>query len=127
MTKKVHLLFFILLLFTGCSSVENIAYMQQVGNSYKNVQDSTNQSYEVKIKPKDLLSITVVSTEPEASRIYNLITPQLQTQTLSMPDQIYSQPALQSYLVDKEGSINFPVLGRIQVKDMTKKELENYI
>ena len=119
MIKQVHILYFILLLFTGCSSVENIAYMQQVNSLYKNAQDSTNQSYEVRIKPKDLLSITVVSTEPEASRIYNLITPQIQTQTISTGGQISSQPILQSYLVDNDGNIN--------VKNMSKKELESYI
>jgi len=115
------------LLLSACSSVENIAYMQQVTKQLKDSESTNNLSYEARIKPKDLLSITVVSTEPEASRIYNLITPQLQSQTLSMGTQLYSQPALQPYLVDNEGNINFPVLGKIHVKDMTKKELEDYI
>lgn len=117
----------ITLLFTSCSSVENIAYMQQINNQLKDIEGTDNLTYETKIKPKDFLIITVVSTEPEASRIYNLITPQLQTQTLSMGTQLYSQPALQPYLVDNEGNINFPVLGLIHVKDMTKKELESFI
>ena len=117
------------LMISACSSVENIAYMQQVEKQLKDNESANNLSYEAKIKPKDLLSITVVSTEPEASRIYNLITPQLQSQTLSMSmgTQLYSQPTLQPYLVDNEGNINFPVLGQIHVKDMTKKELEAYI
>ena len=128
MIRKLYLLLFVLLLLlSSCSSVENIAYMQQVSSTSQYAGDSSSQYYEVKIKPKDLLSITVVSTEPEASRIYNLITPQLQTQTLAIGNQIYSQPALQSYLVDNDGNINFPVLGQIHVKNMTKKELENYI
>lgn len=127
MTRNIHLLLFITLLLTACSSVENIAYMQQVGKQLKDSETTNNLIYEAKIKPKDLLSITVVSTEPEASRIYNLITPQLQSQTLSMGTQLYSQPALQPYLVDNDGNINFPVLGKIHAKDMTKKELEEYI
>lgn len=113
----------------ACTSVKNIAYMQNVDRQLETIASDMNMSYEAKIKPGDLLSITVVSTEPEASRIYNLITPQLQrqTMTMSMGNQIYSQPALQGYLVDKEGNINFPVFGHIKAKDMTKKELENYI
>ena len=116
-------------LLSACSSVENIAYMQQVAKQLKDSENANNLTYEAKIKPKDLLSISVVSTEPEASRIYNLITPQLQSQSLSMSmgTQLYSQPALQPYLVDNEGNINFPVLGQIHVKDMTKKDLETYI
>lgn len=127
MATKTYLLFFVILLISACSSVKNIAYMQQVESQYQSNNDTAIQYYEAKIKPKDLLSITVVSTEPEASRIYNLITPQLQTQTLAVANQIYSQPALQSYLVDNDGNINFPVLGHIHVKDMTKKELEKHI
>ena len=128
MMKNIHLLFLIALLFTACSSVENIAYMQQIDKQLKDVESTSNLLFETRIKPKDLLSITVVSTEPEASRIYNLITPQPQTQSSMMgASSIYSQPALQNYLVDNDGNINFPVIGQIHVKDMTIKELETYI
>ena len=127
MTKLAHLIILLALLFSACSNVENISYMQQLNKQSQVTSDSSRQFYEAKIKPNDLLTITVVSTEPEASRIYNLITPQPQTQIMSTSTQIYSQPALQSYLVDKDGNINFPVFGKIQVKDMTKKDLENYI
>lgn len=129
MKNTLHLFLFIVLLLGACANVKNIAYMQEVDRQIKTVAVDDNQIYEAKIKPGDLLSITVVSTEPEASRIYNLITPQLQRETLTMTigNQIYSQPALQGYLVDKDGNINFPVIGNIYVKNMTKKELENYI
>ncbi len=127
MIRSIPLLLIIALSITACSSVENIAYMQQSEKRIKEIENNSSLFYEAKIKPKDLLTITVVSTEPEASRIYNLITPQLQTQTMSMTNQIFSQPAIQPYLVDNEGNINFPVLGKIHVKDMTKKDLENYI
>ena len=127
MINKLHLLFLVTLLLTACSSVENIAYMQQLNKQSQAFKEASNQYYDAKIKPNDLLTITVVSTEPEASRIYNLITPQPQTQTMSTSTQIFTQPALQSYLVDNAGNINFPVFGEIHVKDMTKKELETYI
>lgn len=127
MRAKLHLLFLGTIMFTACSNVENIAYMQQVNKQSQVIREESSQFYEAKIKPNDLLTITVVSTEPEASRIYNLIVPQSQTPTLGMSTQIYTQPALQSYLVDPEGNIDFPVLGQIHVKDMTKKELQTYI
>ena len=127
MKHKLYLLLFALLLLGACTSVKNVAYMQEIDRQLKTVPLPNNQSYEATIKPKDLLSITVVSTEPEASRIYNLITPQPQTQVLSTASQIYSQPALQNYLVDNEGKITFPVLGEILVKGKTIKDLETYI
>jgi len=78
--------------------------------------------YEARIKPKDLLSITVVSSEPEASRMYNLVVPQIADQ--SNPNSIFSTPTLQSYLVDVDGYIDFPVFGKIMVAGLTRKELE---
>ena len=36
-------------------------------------------------------------------------------------------PALQQYLVDNQGNINFPVLGEIHVGGLTKLEIENLI
>ena len=78
--------------------------------------------YNARIKPKDLLSITVVSSEPEASRIYNLVVPQIED--TSSPNNMFSQPTLQSYLVSNEGTINFPVFGKLKVAGLTRKELE---
>ena len=38
-----------------------------------------------------------------------------------------SQPALQQYLVDNAGEIDFPVIGRLQVGGLTKNAAENLI
>jgi polysaccharide biosynthesis/export protein len=78
--------------------------------------------FNARIKPKDLLSITVVSSEPEASKIYNLVVPQIED--ASSPNNMFSQPVLQSYLVNNEGNINFPVFGKLKVAGLTRKELE---
>ena len=81
--------------------------------------------YEARIKPKDLLSITVVSSEPEASRMYNLVVPQVAD--ISSPNSLLSQPSLQTYLVDNDGNIDFPVFGKIKVAGFTRKELESML
>lgn len=124
MKARTYLLFSIAIFLTACSSVENIAYLQQ--SSSKTTSETSTGIYEAKIKPKDLLSIIVASTEPEASRIYNLISPTPQSPTMD-GGSMQSRPALQNYLVDNDGYINFPVFGRILVKDMTKKDLEAYL
>lgn len=122
--KKAYIINFVLLFLVSCTSVENIAYLEK--KSSPTTGETTNYFHEARIKPKDLLSITVVSTEPEASRIYNLISPVPQSPTM-MGGSLQSRPALQNYLVDNDGNINFPVLGKIHVKDMTIKDLEAYI
>lgn len=104
----------------SCSQVKNISYFQQID---KEVNRLKKAEYDAHIKPKDILSITVVSSEPEASRRYNLITPQID----GTYGSIQSQPTLQSYLVDSDGIINFPSLGLIQVKGKSTKELALFI
>lgn len=125
---SVFLVLSVLLMFS-CSEVKNIAYFQKVDTKV----DSTKLKnrfiglYDARIKPKDLLSITVVSTEPEASRIYNLVVPQSQSESEQASGQnyLFSQPMLQTYLVDNDGNINFPVFGKIKVTGFTRKELES--
>lgn len=122
---KFILLLNLILLVSSCSEVRNIAYFQELKSKKDslNLQQNYVGLYEARIKPKDLLAITVVSTELEASRIYNLVTPQ----TAGSVDKgsVYSQPMLQNYLVDNYGNINFPVFGKIEVIGLTRKELES--
>lgn len=98
-----------LLMFTSimvsCAQVKDISYFQQTNQEQTTL---TSTKYDATIKPKDQLSITVVSSEPTASSRYNLIMPQID----SRMGNIQSQPAIQSYLVDSEGTINFPTLGK---------------
>lgn len=124
MKVKTYLLFSIAIFLTSCANVENIAYLQQSSSS--TLRETINHTYEARIKPQDLLSIIVASTEPEASRIYNLISPTPQSPTMD-GGNMQSRPALQNYLVDNDGFINFPVFGKINVKGMTKKDLEAFL
>jgi len=115
---------FSMLLFISCSDVKNIAYLQKSEKS-KNIAIAQNQStafYNMRIKPKDILSITVVSSEPEASKHYNLTVPEIGDQNMAV--SLYSQPSLQTYIVDNDGNIHFPVLGILKISSLTCSELE---
>ena len=75
--------------------------------------------------PKDLLTITVNTTDPEAAAPFNMT---VQTaQNLATSRSTYSQPILQQYLVSNEGTIDFPVLGQLNVGGLTKNEAESII
>ena len=112
----------ILLILGSCSSIKNIAYFQNSQiDSIKQINKKV-ELYEARIKPKDLLSITIVSSEPEASKQYNLTVPQISEPNNS--NILFAQPILQTYLVDNNGSINFPVFGRLYVVGLNPKELE---
>jgi len=119
MKRFIHLLAFSCILFS-CAQVKDISYFQQ---SDRELTLLHSEKFDARIKPKDILSITVVSSEPAASVRYNLIMPQIDARM----NNIQSQPALQNYLVDSDGNIRFPTLGMLKVNGMNTEELEIFI
>lgn len=124
MKKNLLFLQFAALLFvlTSCSSYKNVPYLQNSNEPESQIQQS--QMFDARIQPKDILLINVVSPmDPSASMVYNLTvgTPYEQRSSLT------SQASLQTYMVDNEGYINFPVIGKLKVVGMTKNELEEMI
>lgn len=118
--KKMIYLLVITGIMTSCTQMKDISYFQQTDREITLVNSET---YDARIKSKDILSITVVSSEPAAAVRYNLIMPQIDARM----NNIQSQPALQNYLVDNNGQINFPTLGLLKVNGMTTDELEDSI
>jgi len=127
-TKKTTFSFFIilvLLFLSSCGSVKNVAYFQKSESTTDSLkQNQSSDVHRARIKPLDILTITVVSTQPETSMIYNLVTPQISE---TSGNSIQSVPTLQTYLVDNDGYIYFPVLGKLDVKGLNRKELATMI
>lgn len=111
------------LLFSCCTSYQKIPYLQD----FETVNDNQEvlPMYDAHIRPKDLLTITVNTTDPEAAAPFNLTVQS--TFTSHQTQTVTQQAALQQYLVDNQGTIDFPVLGELQVGGLTKKDAENMI
>lgn len=71
--------------------------------------------------PKDLLTITVSTTDPQASVPFNLTVP---SQVSQANTSLTSQPVMQQYLVNNQGEIDFPVLGRLKISGLTKMNVK---
>jgi len=127
--KKRSVLFLsslvMLALITGCSSSKKIAYLQGSETLTTAEYAQTTPLYDARILPKDLLTIIVSTTDPEASRPFNLVTPTVNMGLTTTATT--SQGQLQTYLVDNNGQINFPVVGMITVKGLTKMEAEDKV
>lgn len=122
--KKIILPLFVItiaLLLGSCGSTKKIAYFQNA-DSLKVA--ASNGLFDARIMPKDLLTITVSTTDPKAATPFNLAISDVVNSTGRMGG---NGAVLQSYLVDNDGYINFPVLGMIKVDNMTKRECENLI
>ena len=120
--KSFFLLGVITLILASCSSYKQVPYLQNAAI----VNTSEPQPlYDAKIMPKDLLTITVNTTAPEAAAPFNLTVQSsinaARTTTLTQ------QPTLQQYLVNNEGNIDFPVLGTLHIGGLTKSEAEDLI
>lgn len=120
LSKVVCMLALTTLLGSGCTSYQKSLYLQneQVLN-----ESLEGQLYDFRIMPKDELTITVSTTDPEASApFYRKIGQSKEggsSSTIGM-----NNADLLSYLVDNNGCIDFPVLGMIKVMGLTNRECE---
>lgn len=123
--KKLYYYSFVLFLLvtiSSCSSTKNVAYIQ---NSDLVNLEKSSYLYDARIMPKDQLTITVSTTDPEVAAPFNMTVPT--PYTLARERSAYSQQMLQSYLVDNDGYIAFPIIGIIKVGGLTKSEAEQMI
>lgn len=121
MKKTRFLLFIGLIAMVSCTSYKKVPYLQ---NSSEIDSATISVLHDMRIQPKDVLTITVSSEMPEAAVPFNLTVP---TPMSASSKSLTSQPALQSYLVDNEGCIEYPTLGNLKVSGMTKGEVEEMI
>lgn len=110
----------VLLFFASCTAYKNVPYIKNIDT----VELEAQPLYDAKIMPKDLLTITVNCTDPDVAAPFNLT---VQTTANQANKSTYSQPALMQYLVDNDGCIDFPILGRLQVGNLTKNQTEDMI
>lgn len=106
----------VVVLLDSCSSAKRVAYFQNIDS----VDLSASQGlYDAKIMPKDMLTIIVNTTNPDAARPFNLYSATVSGQS--------GNNNMQGYLVDNSGNINFPVIGKVHVSGLTKGQCEDLI
>lgn len=111
-------------LLASCQAYKKVPYLQDPEVVGQAVQQET--LYDAKIMPRDQLTVVVSCTNPELAAPFNLTGANSAGMTAGN-SQSASQTSQQTYLVDNEGNINFPVLGTLRVGGLTKKEVEQMI
>lgn len=113
MKRKLVVVIF-LIIAVSCVSKKDIVYFQndvidqsKVSNSYKTI-----------IKPDDVLQITITALDVEAVRPFNLAAVTYSTSSNSAIGVAQQQ----TYLVDTNGEIDFPVLGKLKIGGMTRDQ-----
>ena len=108
----------ILLAVVSCTTYKEVPYFQNIDQT---TLSATQALYDAKIMPKDILTITVNTTDPQVSSPFNLTA---QTPNAASLTSSTTQATLQQYLVNNNGEIDFPVLGVLKVGGLTKNQAE---
>ena len=121
--KKIFLLLLIPLFIGGCSSYKKSIYLRNDEVLEKAQQN--NKQYVYRVMPKDELTITVSTSDPASSVPFYRKIGQGKDQASSA--QGMNNAKLLDYLVDNEGNIDYPVLGKLHVAGLTTRECEALI
>src|SRR5690606_36415250 len=98
----------------SCGSSKDIVYFQDSRDFETLVSDN---NFEPKFKVDDVVSIYVATLNPEASVPFNLTIGTTST----------GQSETLDYLVDKNGDIDFPVIGKVRILGLTPEEVKSLL
>lgn len=98
---------------SSCASKKDFLYLQSATNT------GSSTTYETKIQPDDVLLILVASENAEVSAPYNL---KAYSVLSTSESGVIGREQMQSYIVDKQGQIDFPLLGQITLGGLTKDQ-----
>ncbi|WP_445749451.1 polysaccharide biosynthesis/export family protein [Polaribacter sp.] len=111
---KITLFTTLFILASSCVSKKDIIYFQNDEID----QSKVSNSYKTIIKPDDLLQITITALDTEAVRPFNLAAVTYSTSSNSAIGVAQQQ----NYLVDSNGEIDFPVIGKLKVGGLSREE-----
>ena len=114
MKKNMHVVLFLAaLLMTSCINTKRIVYLEDMK---EDISYPMNQQPEMRIQRDDRISIVVNSRNPELTVPFNIsaVTGNNQKQE-------------KGYTVDLNGYIEFPILGKLKVVDLTCKQVGTLI
>ena len=110
----------------SCSAPKDIAYFQDVDKYVDKLNEIESKRNEFRIKNGDNLVITVSAPIKNQEAVAQFNLPMFSF--LTTGDRVVNQSALlQTYPVDEQGYIDFPVLGKTELGGKTKLEAIGYM
>ena len=124
MKKKIFVFLSLLsvLLLASCSSYKKVPYLQN-SREWSELEQAVAM-HQTKIQPNDMLNILITNPEnPSSSLAYNLVSPADNSTRMSLA----SLPTLHDYLVDAEGNVTIPNVGKVNLGGKTITEAEQLV
>ena len=110
--KANFLLLTFLFLFDSCTSPKKMIYFQDSMGSTE-----INKNYTPILKSDDLLSIIVTGVDMDAVKPFNLPVIQINS---TIGGYTQGTPPAPGYLLDADGNVDFPILGKIKLAGLTR-------
>ncbi|MCK8480616.1 polysaccharide biosynthesis/export family protein [Psychroserpens algicola] len=107
-----------LVVLSSCGSRKNIVYFQDEPITNESLSQLDNK-FEIRYKPNDILTIDVSAEVAESVSAFNLPVAAYDT---SGGVNTQTNILRQTYLIDPDGNIEFPVLGTIKIGGLTRVE-----
>lgn len=115
------LLLIMTVVLSSCGSRQDVIYFQD--ELITNAIENKNYDFELLFKTDDLLTINVSALDPDVARPFNLAAV---SHSISVIDARGSL-TMQTYLIDKNGNIEFPVLGTIKLGGLSRSEANSFL
>ncbi|CAM3347140.1 polysaccharide biosynthesis/export family protein [Zobellia roscoffensis] len=109
--STIPLLIVSVVLLSSCATRKEVVYFQNTGD-FETLVDKN--SFTPKFKVDDLVSIYVSTLDSEASAPFNLF--RGGSEGGVRPEQV-------DYLIDKDGEIDFPVIGKVKIAGLSGEEV----
>ncbi|MDE5607315.1 MAG: polysaccharide biosynthesis/export family protein [Muribaculaceae bacterium] len=111
--------------FCSCSSTkQSMTLFGDIPADAVAILTAADPDYSLKIQPDDELSITVTSIAPEATAMYNLPLANIANRGTK---QATANISIQTFIVDAQGNIDFPILGTLHVSGMTCNQVSDFL
>lgn len=113
--KKIIAIIFVFALLTSCASKEDVIYFNGINSSDNSIGlDSYSPTYHI----DDELVILVNAIDAEAAKPFNQVTASVSRDPL----RSRGEERIQTYIIDSEGYVNFPVLGKIKIAGLNRAQ-----
>jgi len=108
LTNKLLVLCYVIgVFFTSCSTKQDVIYFQNAKN-FETIVDT--DTFKAKLKVGDIVSVYVSTLDPTVTAPYNIVIAS------------GSGAQLIDYLIDVDGNIDYPILGKIKLVGLTVEE-----
>lgn len=128
--RKLFLTFAVVMTLYSCNTYKKVVYLQDTGQQIEYKDSVQSAIPDPILKTGDLINITVNTNIPEAAQAFNLpLIPGgegMNSYGISKTS-ISGGAGLQNYLIDTQGYLTFPVIGKLKVSGLKKSQLVNLL